>query len=65
VTQDGVHDGAEDTGEGRQAAAALAMLSAAGVPGADPDEWYALSELSEDAPVVAAGEPVVVSPSRV
>src|SRR5439155_4737274 len=50
----------------REAAAAeLARLAAAGVPGADPDEWWGLAPLSDDRPLRAADEPVPVSPSRV
>jgi superfamily I DNA/RNA helicase/RecB family exonuclease len=50
----------------RQAAARqLARLADAGVRGADPREWYALTELSDVAPVVAAGERVRLSPSHV
>jgi RecB family exonuclease len=35
------------------------------VPGADPDDWYGLPELSTAAPLRAEGEPVSVSPSKV
>jgi superfamily I DNA/RNA helicase/RecB family exonuclease len=50
----------------RQAAARqLARLADAGVRGADPRDWYALTELSDVAPVVAAGELVRLSPSHV
>jgi superfamily I DNA/RNA helicase/RecB family exonuclease len=50
----------------REAAAAqLARLAAAGVRGADPGEWYALTGLSDDGPIVAAGEQVRLSPSQV
>jgi RecB family exonuclease len=48
----------------RQAAAAeLARLAAAGVPGAHPDEWWGLKPLSDDRPLVEDGEPVKVTPS--
>jgi superfamily I DNA/RNA helicase/RecB family exonuclease len=47
------------------AAADLARLAAAGVPGADPDEWFGLPSLSDDRPLRDAHEPVPVSPSRV
>jgi superfamily I DNA/RNA helicase/RecB family exonuclease len=47
------------------AAAALARLAAAGVRGADPRQWYALTELSDDGPIVADGEAVRLSPSQV
>ncbi len=60
---------AADTGAGpgvRQAAAAqLARLASAGVRGAHPREWYALTELSDDGPIVAGGETVRLSPSQV
>jgi RecB family exonuclease len=48
-----------------QAAAALARLAAAGVPGAHPDDWYGLAEVTDDGPLRGPEEPVVVSPSRV
>jgi superfamily I DNA/RNA helicase/RecB family exonuclease len=50
----------------RQAAAAqLARLAAAGVRGAHPREWYALTELSDAGPIVTGGETVRLSPSQV
>jgi superfamily I DNA/RNA helicase/RecB family exonuclease len=49
----------------RAAAAQLARLAAAGVPGADPDEWWGLRPLSDDRPLVGEGELVRVSPSTV
>ena len=49
----------------RAAAAQLARLAAAGVPGADPDEWWGLRPLSDDRPLVGQGELVRVSPSTV
>jgi superfamily I DNA/RNA helicase/RecB family exonuclease len=49
----------------RAAAGQLARLADAGVRGADPRDWYALTELSDAAPVVAAGERVRLSPSHV
>ena len=50
----------------REAAARqLARLAAAGVRGADPREWYALTGLSDDGPIVAPGEGVRLSPSQV
>jgi superfamily I DNA/RNA helicase/RecB family exonuclease len=50
----------------REAAAGqLARLADAGVRGADPREWYALTRLSDDGPVVAADERVRLSPSQV
>jgi superfamily I DNA/RNA helicase/RecB family exonuclease len=45
------------------AAAELARLAAAGVPGAHPDEWWGLRSLSDDRPLVDEGEPVKVTPS--
>jgi superfamily I DNA/RNA helicase/RecB family exonuclease len=47
----------------RAAAAELARLAAAGVPGAHPDEWWGLRTLSDDRPLVDDGEPVKVTPS--
>jgi hypothetical protein len=47
----------------RAAAAQLARLAAAGVRGADPDQWWGLPALSDDRPLVEAGEPVRVTPS--
>ncbi|WP_442932321.1 ATP-dependent helicase [Micromonospora sp. NBC_01699] len=48
----------------RQAAAAqLARLAVAGVPGAHPDDWWGLRALSDDRPLVDEGEPVRVTPS--
>ena len=50
----------------RQAAAAqLARLAAAGVRAAHPREWYALTGLSDDGPIVTQGEAVRLSPSQV
>jgi superfamily I DNA/RNA helicase/RecB family exonuclease len=50
----------------RQAAAAqLARLAAAGARGASPADWYALTELSDAGPIVAAGHAVRLSPSQV
>ena len=48
----------------REAAAAqLAQLALAGVPGAHPDQWWGLPELSDSRPLADDGEPVVVTPS--
>jgi ATP-dependent exoDNAse (exonuclease V) beta subunit len=47
------------------AARQLARLADAGVRGADPREWYALTELSDAGPIVAPGERVRLSPSQV
>ncbi len=50
----------------RQAAAAeLARLATAAVPGADPDEWWGLRALSDQGDLVPVGELVRVSPSTV
>jgi RecB family exonuclease len=49
----------------RRAAAHLARLAAAGVGGADPQDWYGLAELSSAEPLRGDGEGVRVSPSRV
>jgi superfamily I DNA/RNA helicase/RecB family exonuclease len=45
------------------AAAELAHLAEAGVPGADPDQWWGLPELSDGRPLTEDGEPVTVTPS--
>ncbi|MCO8272297.1 ATP-dependent helicase [Actinoplanes sp. TRM 88003] len=56
--------GTDQTPERRHAAAAeLAKLAAAGVPGAHPDEWWGLRPLSDDRPLVDDGEAVKVTPS--
>ncbi|MEW1956308.1 ATP-dependent DNA helicase [Kineococcus sp. NPDC059986] len=47
------------------AAARLAELARAGVPGADPADWYGLEDLTDDGPLRAPDDPVAVSPSRV
>ncbi|MBO0805367.1 MAG: ATP-dependent helicase [Nocardiopsaceae bacterium] len=50
----------------REAAAGqLARLAKEGVRGADPRYWYALTELSDDRPIVGDGERVRLSPSQV
>jgi superfamily I DNA/RNA helicase/RecB family exonuclease len=49
----------------RAAAAQLARLAAAGVRGAHPDRWYALTTLSSAEPVAAPGETLRLSPSQV
>ncbi|MGI8759876.1 MAG: ATP-dependent helicase [Jatrophihabitantaceae bacterium] len=55
-----------DAGEGDRAGAAaqLARLAGAGVPGADPGRWWGLLALSSDEPVADPDRPVPVSPSR-
>jgi superfamily I DNA/RNA helicase/RecB family exonuclease len=68
LTPDGAPDATGrtvDTALRAQAAAQLARLAAAGVPGAHPDDWYGLPGLSDPGPLRAGDEPVVVSPSRV
>jgi hypothetical protein len=47
------------------AGAQLARLAAAGVPGADPDEWWGLRPLSDSGDLAPVGELVRVSPSTV
>jgi RecB family exonuclease len=47
----------------RAAAAELARLAAAGVPGAHPDDWWGLRPLSDERPLADEGEPVKVTPS--
>jgi superfamily I DNA/RNA helicase/RecB family exonuclease len=47
------------------AAGQLARLAAAGVGGADPSSWWALTPLSDDRPLRAEGMSVSVSPSRI
>jgi superfamily I DNA/RNA helicase/RecB family exonuclease len=49
----------------RAAAGQLARLADAGVRGADPADWYALTGLSDAAPIVGDGERVRLSPSHV
>ena len=49
----------------RAAARQLARLADAGVRGADPAQWYALTGLSDAAPIVGDGERVRLSPSHV
>ena len=56
---------APDDAERRAAAAELARLAAAGVPGADPDDWWGLAELSTTDGTAAPDRPVRVSPSRI
>jgi superfamily I DNA/RNA helicase/RecB family exonuclease len=49
----------------KAAAAQLARLADASVRGADPKDWYALTELSDTGPIVAPGQAVRLSPSQV
>lgn len=48
-----------------EAARVLAVLADAQVPGAAPEQWWGLAPLSSGTAIVADGEPVPVSPSRV
>ena len=60
-----VCDGAADPARRGLAARQLARLADAGVPGAHPDEWYGLPEMSTVVPLRDADRPVKVSPSVV
>jgi superfamily I DNA/RNA helicase/RecB family exonuclease len=60
-----VCDGTVPAERRRRAARQLARLAEAGVPGADPDLWYGLPELSSAQPLRVADERIVVSPSTV
>ncbi|CAM4089519.1 ATP-dependent helicase [Kibdelosporangium persicum] len=60
-----VCDGEEPAPRRRRAARQLARLAEAGVPGAHPDSWYGLAELSSAAALREKTEPVKVSPSTV
>ncbi|MFF0469925.1 ATP-dependent helicase [Micromonospora zamorensis] len=58
-----ITDPAAPAARRRAAAAELARLAAAGVPGAHPDDWWGLRGLSDDRPLVDEGKPVRVTPS--
>ncbi|MEV1158033.1 ATP-dependent DNA helicase [Micromonospora chokoriensis] len=58
-----ITDPTAPAGRRRAAAAELARLAAAGVPGAHPDDWWGLRALSDDRPLVDEGKPVRVTPS--
>jgi superfamily I DNA/RNA helicase/RecB family exonuclease len=58
-------DPAESDVRRRSAAAGLAQLAQAGVPGAHPESWYGLGLPSSQAPLRVLGEPARVSPSLV
>lgn len=58
-----VSDSAAPRRRRRAAAAQLARLAAAGVRGADPDQWWGLAPLSDDRPLAEPGTPVRVTPS--
>jgi superfamily I DNA/RNA helicase/RecB family exonuclease len=60
-----VTDPDAEPGRRERAATQLARLADAGVPGADPDDWYGLLGLSTTAPLRPAGSPVTVSPSAI
>ena len=60
-----VCDPARPRDEHSAAAAELARLAAAGVPGAHPDDWWGLAALSDPGPVADPSRPVPVSPSRI
>jgi superfamily I DNA/RNA helicase len=60
-----VVDAAAPESRRHAAAAVLAELAAAGVPGADPDDWWGLRELSDERPLGEPGGPVTVTPSTV
>jgi superfamily I DNA/RNA helicase/RecB family exonuclease len=56
----------EELGRRYRAARQLARLADARVPGADPDTWYGLPEVSTDQPLYGGPEPDIrVSPSTV
>jgi superfamily I DNA/RNA helicase/RecB family exonuclease len=58
-------DPGSDGGRRARAAAGLARLAAAGVPGAHPDSWYGLAAVSTETPLRPDTEPARVSPSVV
>ncbi|MEO7196772.1 MAG: ATP-dependent DNA helicase [Pseudonocardiaceae bacterium] len=58
-------DPAESPTRRRDAAAGVARLARAGIPGAHPDSWYGLGPPSSAAPLRVRGEPARVSPSLV
>jgi superfamily I DNA/RNA helicase/RecB family exonuclease len=60
-----VADPSASAGRRQAAAKVLADLAAAGVPGADPDQWWGLRDLSDERPLVDPGEAVTVTPSTV
>ncbi|WP_433477471.1 ATP-dependent helicase [Spirillospora sp. CA-142024] len=49
----------------RAAAGHLARLARAGVRGAKPENWYAITALSDTGPAFADDEPITISPSQV
>jgi superfamily I DNA/RNA helicase/RecB family exonuclease len=60
-----VCDDAAESGRRRLAAGQLARLAAAGVPGAHPDSWYGLGEVSTEDPLFGPDEVIRVSPSTI
>ncbi|HEY7010770.1 MAG TPA: ATP-dependent DNA helicase, partial [Jatrophihabitantaceae bacterium] len=60
-----VCDAQADPLDREAAAGELARLAAAGVRGADPEEWWGLAALSDPGPVADPDQPVRVSPSRI
>jgi superfamily I DNA/RNA helicase/RecB family exonuclease len=60
-----VCDPGSEPGSRDRAAAGLARLATAGVPGAHPDSWYGLAAVSTEAPMRPAAQAVGVSPSVV
>ncbi len=60
-----VTDPAERRQRRAAAAASLARLAEAGVPGAHPQEWWGLAPLSDDRPVIDPDASVPVSPSGI
>lgn len=51
--------------ENDAAARSLALLQQAGLPGADPAQWWGLPELSSEDPIVEEDEEIRISPSSV
>jgi superfamily I DNA/RNA helicase/RecB family exonuclease len=65
LRQELVGESPERAGVRVAAARQLARLARAGVPGASPEEWFALAATTDDGPLRDGDEPVEVSPSRV
>ncbi|MQA05118.1 MAG: AAA family ATPase [Streptosporangiales bacterium] len=60
-----VADGTSSGGRRAVAAAHLARLAGDNVRGADPDEWYATTELSAQHPLYGEDDRITLSPSQV
>ncbi|WP_185084650.1 ATP-dependent helicase [Nonomuraea muscovyensis] len=60
-----VTDPTRPAGMRRKAAQQLARLAAAGVQGAHPNEWYALTTMTDDRPLSWPDDTVSISPSAV